>query len=443
MAVRRLALILPLLALLFLPCRLHADGMMLIRSPIEGIDPHGWDYFDESAQEAHITYEEGVETLLIRVGTVKGNPRDVAWIFPVPAEPTGVEVDVVTDFPYTRGRDVAEGTRDMFKGASHQLRGFQFQVYFAQGAGMLGNLYFGWHLFEMGSMVDGDDGGTYGTADEPPIAPDVVVHEHIEKEGVISEVITARTAGALSKYLKGRGINVKEDSIPVLGRYVGRENSFIVSWLKSSKGGGMRRGISVSFPTDRLFFPLHPTSVYGDKVIPITIRVKGYVTPELSDGIKDLAKVGYYLDSNWGDVPDERYTKIEIQAPASRLTEDLWMEARAPLSARYHTLLVSHPEVVLVIISVLASLAAGFLVGWFVFPEWRSGPGRLKLAGVSLANCFTIFGLIAATAWIKTLETDPEELKAIESKKAEGRWWRAFAGKMMLGKADRRKLIFI
>jgi deoxyxylulose-5-phosphate synthase len=43
------------------------------------------------------------------------------------------------------------------------------------------------------------------------IETDVIVHEHLEKEGITTEIITARAAQALYQYLQNKNLKVEKD----------------------------------------------------------------------------------------------------------------------------------------------------------------------------------------------------------------------------------------
>ena len=73
--------------------------------------------------------------------------------------------------------------------------------------------------------------GMLGAPMRRAIETDVIVHEHLEKEGITTEIITAKTAQALYWYLQNKNLKVEEGSIPVLDHYIGKEFTFIVSWI--------------------------------------------------------------------------------------------------------------------------------------------------------------------------------------------------------------------
>ena len=323
------------------------------------------------------------------------------------------------------------------------------------------------------------------------IEQDVVVYEHLEKEGITSEIVTAKTANGLYDYLKNKGLKVESGSIPVLDNYIGKEFSFVTSWissperfisaeeiknnlytyfsnkylypkffnlvnslkqkypefnqandsidyLKSQQGrivlqeltqaiqndpsiivdtynkdqnSANQRGVFVTFPTKEIYFPLLPTSVYGSKTVPITIRVIGHVTPKVFQDIKSYTKTKYYVDNDTsftddlknfynGQNQNIKYTKIEIKAPSKFFTDDLWLKAQAPAKTYYSTFVARNPIVSAIILLILSSVIAGILAGSILFKDLRREP--IKLALIGLSNLLTILGLLITTVFVST-----------------------------------------
>ena len=84
-----------------LPSLVLADGMMIKPDPYR----NRWDYVSESNQQAYINYEDGLEKLILSVGLEEAN-SEIIWIFPVPANPQKVVIDVLTEFPKLRGEEI-------------------------------------------------------------------------------------------------------------------------------------------------------------------------------------------------------------------------------------------------------------------------------------------------------------------------------------------------
>jgi len=473
-----LSLIAVIVMFSFVPKSVLADGIMIKPDPYSD----RWDYLNENNQQAFINYENGLQKMIISVGFEGENSNGTVWLFPVPSEPNKVAIDVVKSLPGLSGEEISKKAKSNLDDTTKFLQMTQLYtipfVLFSQTLGTAGT---------KGS--DNAFGAPQGLG--RGIEQDVVVYEHLEKEGITSEIITAKTGNGLYDYLKNKGLKVETGSIPVLNNYIGKDYSFVVSWisspekiisaediknnlyiyfssqyrypkffdlvntlkqkypefsqssnpvnyLKSQQGGivlqeltqaiqndpsiivdtynknqnlANQKGVFVTFPTKEIYFPLLPTSVYGSKTVPATIRVIGHVTPKVFQDIKSYTKTEYYVDSYAGFADDLKnfhsgqnqnikYTKIEINAPSKFFTDDLWLKAQAPAKTYYSTFVAKHPIVSAIILFILSSILAGILAGMIIFKDLRKNPVKLGLIGLS--NFLTILGLLITTVLVST-----------------------------------------
>jgi len=110
-----------LLGIIFAPGFALADGGMI------HFDPYSdrWDYFDETNQQAFINYENGVEKMILSVGVGDLKEGKTMWIFPVPADPNKVAVDVITKLPILRGEEISEKAQSNLDNAKKWLQATQ------------------------------------------------------------------------------------------------------------------------------------------------------------------------------------------------------------------------------------------------------------------------------------------------------------------------------
>ncbi len=92
-----------LIVSLAIPNLALADGMIIRPDPYSD----RWDYLGESNQQAFINYEGGLEKMILSIG-MEETSGNVVWIFPVPAEPNKVVIDVVTKFPRLSGEEISK-----------------------------------------------------------------------------------------------------------------------------------------------------------------------------------------------------------------------------------------------------------------------------------------------------------------------------------------------
>ncbi|MBU1783038.1 hypothetical protein KKA77_00425 [Patescibacteria group bacterium] len=484
----------------FIPKSVLADGMMIKPDPYSD----RWDYSGENNQQAFINYDNGLQKMIISVGLEGENSKGVVWLFPVPSDPNKVAIDVVKSLPQLSGEEISKKAKSNLDDTTKFLQMTQIYtipfVLFSQTLSTGGTKGFD-------NALGAPQGISMGTE------PDVVVYEHLKKEGIASEIITAKTANGLYDYLKSKGLKIDNGSIPVLNNYIGKEYSFIASWisspekiisaediknnlyiyfsnqyrypkffdfvntlkqkypefnqannstdyLKSQQGGtalqeltqviqndpsiivdtynknqnlANQRGVFVTFPTKEIYFPLLPTSVYGSKTVPATIRVIGHVTPKVFQDIKSYTKTEYYVDSyasfaddlkNFynGQNKNIKYTKIEINAPSKFFTDDLWLKAQAPAKTYYSTFIAKHPIVSAIILFILSSILAGILAGLIIFKDLRKNPIKLGLIGLS--NFLTILGLLITTVLVGTKNKNESVEPLLAEIKQKGYLWK-------------------
>lgn len=421
------------LALLLIPANVLADGGIWINPWADH-----WEPVEESGQVAAINYQNGLEKLIISTSFEMANMSEAVWIFPVPAEPDKVVIDITSDFPRLSGYDVVERAKsdvDEIVAVSQLTQIYPIFSYF-YFSGMLATRSMG--------VSEGFGAGIAGV-------PSVTVWEHIEKEGMTSELVTARSGDALYYYLENRGHRLPRGAIDVLEDYIGKDYSFVISWISSTglieqpqeslyipRYYTMHPGIFITFPTDKIYYPMMPTSIYGSKRIPIRVYVLGYVTPELSDELKSYTTTNYYsqeyfdrwnLEEFYRNTEVKGYTKMEMYAPSKYFTDDLWFDLTAPPKVYYADAVhsaISNNWVVFEVLFILAvSAITGGLVGLILFRNVRN------YALVGLANMFSIIGLAIAIAFMRTKRIDERFRRRLSQ---EG---------FMVITADRRKIAFI
>lgn len=407
-----------LIVVFFLPKSVLADGMAF------EVDPYSdrWDYSDENNQQAFINYEEGLQKMIISVGIESENNQGTVWLFPVPANPQKVAIDIVKELPKLMGEEISGKAKSSLDNISENI-----------GLTQIYTIPF--KLFGSFLAADSSSFGDY------PGSGNVSVYEHLEKEGIVSEIITAKNANGIYDYLKNKGLKIESGSISVLNNYIGKDFSFVVSWINPNDSieaagtpagnaiKGNQKGVFVTFPTKDIYFPLLPTSVYGSKTVPATLRIIGHVSPKIFQDIKSYTKTEYYIDDYFK--PSEnfknfynkggkniKYTKIEINAPSKFLTDDLWISNHTPIKTYYVNFIANYPGVISIILLVLSSVLASILAGLLLFVDLRNNLKKLGLIGLS--NCLTLFGLVITTFLVKTKNNYEEPAPLLEEMKQKG-----------------------
>lgn len=422
-----------------------ADGMVIEPQPYSD----KWNYSDEGNQQAYINYDNGWEKMIISIGINGKNNKGAFWLFPVPANPDDVKIDVVKELPDFRGDEISGKANSNLEDTIKILQLTQLYTIPFVSLETRAQPFNGRHAsFGAGVALNNE------------AQSDVVVYEHLDKEGISSEIVTAKTANGLYNYLKNKGLNIETGSIPILDTYIGKNYSFIVSWINQTDQENYQAGIFVEFRTREIYFPMLPTSVYGNKIVPVTIRVIGFVSPKIFQNIKNYTKIEYYI-SDYSEFPDNlknfyigqnqntnykvietreqyygyssvfilinhlknlKYTKVEINAPSETLTNDLWFYNQAPIKTYYSTFIAKHPIICTIILLIISSIIAGVLAGLIIFKDLRKKPIKLGLIGLS--NLFTIIGVIITTIFIGTKNKNENINTLLIQLKQKGYLWK-------------------
>lgn len=404
-----------LLFFLFIPFVL-ADGMMHI------YDNDMWSLLNEEKQFCAINYKNGYQHMILTVDTgqeeLKG--EKAVWIFPVPARPETVAINIIKGFPNLLGYDIEEKVDQTISGVFTVMRATQIYpapfMFFTRQFGATSQF--------------GKAGDSLGG---------VTVYERIEKMGLTTELVSAENGILLANYVASKGLSLPEASKAVLQGYTGQEYSFVISWIsdiekfKQEQGVkemdyrglwiGNTLGVFMSFPAEKIYYPLKPTSVYGSKRVPAVIYVLDYVTPELYDGIKADTEINYFFQSGstyseelrdffagykkepimryseTGENPsftvqDIKYTKIKVNSPSKYLAQDLWIDASAPLKIKIIDYANRSGFIFALIFFIICSCLASLISGMISFRG--SEASKLKFTLFGLFNFLTLIGFSLA-----------------------------------------------
>lgn len=437
-----------LLCLFLLPF-VFADGMV--------IRPH--DYVVERGQIAFIDYDQTakLEKMLVGIQTDDVHGEKAAWILPVPAPAIDVAIDVLPNMPSYYGQEVKSYARRVVDTLVEHSISYQIWpiIFFLRP-----NVVYS-------TAQDAKMGSASATVET---GQSVYIYEHIEKYGVTTELVGAVDNKAIKTYLTNKGLDVPLEAYAILNSYNGRGYTFVVSWLnepqvmpdpyyegylgdtvaKSTPDampyyGYRQLGVQVMFKTQKAYFPLLPTSIYGSEKVPATIYINGYVEPVVPEGIKAFTKTTYMKTSGSsyptrmiyydqpasGGTPNE-YTVVSINdVPSKFFNDDMWFTDSHPGNVDYASSLVDNFEAnqggkSWLFVFVL-SFVLGSLLGFVIFREqWW------KLALVSLANGFSIIGLIIALFFVKTKKVDSNLKQRIKQ-----------AGLVTVSRDFMRKFIFV
>ncbi len=353
----------------------------------------------EGEQRVAIIARDGREKMIIAVNLPLEDADNALWIFPVPSTPAQVKLDFIEQFPRFFGRDPRPAAADQFYGFGILLRSTQL-----------------WLL-----PID----ILFGIPNLLRSGRDFPAKAEVSKWGLSAEAVTVKSVEGLAAFLREKKVGIARDQLRSFEPYFSNRYALVVVRISSreqllkefpdyQQGGSRWPCVLVDFPTERAFYPLRPTSAYGDAMARVRLYVVGYVEPQTHNALGSFLNVGYYHSG--GIDPDSlprsalflskefRYTTIVIGGkpeqrslpgvPARLLTEDLWLVPANPVGVRFAEAVNSLGDWPFVSlpgwIALLSYLAAG-MAGLSRFGRWR-GYARL-----GLWNCLSLIAVAIAS----------------------------------------------
>lgn len=336
----------------------HADGKMYSWSMSEDIMRQAEEY----GQSAYISYINNQETLLINVNTGKLH-NNALWVFPIPADPKNVRLEIIDVLPtFVVGWDLFDQLYDN-AGANSPF------LYWPLSA-VCSPLSI--RTFILRSVFSVFFGSEFSDLEQDGITR----YESLSKYGITSEVIQAISPEELISYFRQKGLVLDENETLVWKDYFFKNYSFVLSWISDSSVTA--RALKVTFPTSKIYYPMKPTSSYGQTIIPLSLTVVGYVPKRKS--IKSLLNTASDNSINWhignstnnraelnalnlNNIPDNKhfiYSTLAIKTEARNFTEDLWFSIKSEtitsliLFAAFQHVLNSNSSVSLIILCFIA-----------------------------------------------------------------------------------------
>jgi hypothetical protein len=375
----------------------------------------------QGEQRAVIVHRNGVEKMLIAVSLELEDEDKGLWIFPVPGNPNTIKLDVLDSFPVFEGIDTWDEAQDLF-GDIVKLA-FATQIYPTP--------------FVLTSDLSMSKSRSLGAHEEFK----VYTHYEVEKWGVHAEAVSAGSIEDLGGYLKEKGVGIETAELRAFEDYLSDKYVLVLAWISSRKellGEFKEYGkdatlsdkrwpsLYVEFATEKAFYPMRPTSSYGEEPINITLTILDYVQIDVDH---PHIYTGYYRQSKAvKDVPSKmtqdlsskniRYTRISFHDRARNLSNDLWFIPGAPKYVKNADLIVSvlgNPfgfcVAFICIVSFLSWTTAG-LTGLVLFQKWK-GYARL-----GLWNILTLAGLCIASYKVKGIVGE----RFSQTDRFPGRW---------------------
>ncbi|MBI4250049.1 DUF2330 domain-containing protein [Candidatus Uhrbacteria bacterium] len=400
--VTRFVLVSLLLGATLLPLSSSACGCGVAFS----IDPatRQWDY-SSGDTNALIYYANNQERLVFARSLQAEQAADKVLIIPVPASPNSVNADVITELPNLTGKNLETVASKFLKSLNETAIATQILP---------------WPIWKfittpLGVNVSTAPGSapTLGLgAPTKGIDRSVTVYQHLEKAGLVNEVITSETGEALQEYFAQKNLELDPETVPVLNSYIGKDFTFVTSWRSAQAEKTANNsvvGLSIEFPASEIFYPLIPSSTFGDTRVSEKIRVVGLFEPDLPVQLERYTTVDYMLANKdsfqLGDQTVRKsvltYTTVSLNAPSRLLTEDLifkrsvpWRTSLAGIFAGLSKIIWLRVIATILWIIFIASVASIF-AGVFAFRRLHRQAIRTYIR-LGLWNLLTIIGTTVA-----------------------------------------------
>lgn len=382
----------------------------------------------ETAQIGTINHLDSYEKLIMSISVNKTeleNSSKAVWIFPIPSAPADVQLDTVQglSIPNLGGYYLKDYAREsLYKSF---FWSYSSQIYPIP-----------WSLMNIMKETDSDPyhspflrlvfGGESGES------PDITVHQHIEKFGLATELVTANNSEAIRSYLNQEGLDLPANTGSILEEYIGGDFCFAVSWISDvdqfvesasqEDYDFYDLGVSMGFPSENIFFPLKLTSVYGDEAIPILINIIDPVViapsqPFLSDlnmTLDYVHKENYKPSSALTSFFEEQnsnsdnpiasglsfeYTTIIIYSESERFSGDLWLIDSVPTNVELSRFVMHNTIPLAFAFVIIFSMTSSLIAGMVVYRT--NSPSALRFALLGLLNTLSIIVLIIASKRLK------------------------------------------
>ncbi|HCC06848.1 MAG TPA: hypothetical protein DEP72_01600 [Clostridiales bacterium] len=414
-----------------------ADGMVF--SPPTGPATQ-IEVIPEEEQYCFINYNQDSQSMFLSIDLKTENDKKSVWIFPVPAEPKDVIMNVIDAQFSISGTEVNDAAKDKIEKVKDGMLATQiYPLLFEDDDNNWGyKSYDG--MSAMGIMTDDSSiNETQG----------VTVYEQIDKMGTRTELITAVDEMSIKKYLESNGVYINEKILNSLKQYIGQKSTFVVSWITDENQyneelqitdsdslyttqGNKKVGVNVVFPAKELYFPLKLTSIYDSVIVPANIYVVGHVSPKPYSKLEQYLETEYYIDGSIDiNSSDDKmkdimllknvnlsgmdYTKITINSPSKILSEDLMINKESPIKVSFLKFIAVNSLLFGILSVIIISILLSIILGKVLYKQNISFK-RLIIIGAS--NIFSIIG-VAASSFLILKEEVSNESKMVKDKVKE------------------------
>jgi len=380
-----------------------------------------WVPLEESEQFAIIDYTNSVQSMIIGISVSRSSLESstrAVWMFPIPASANLTDIFLSPTIPQFSG----PGARDMMRSSLSNDFGMLYstQIFSIPLALPL--------IFQTPIYMENPGWGSLGVGGSSDLLlGGVDVIEHIEQNGITVELMDVDSGPALNAYLETKGLELPEDAYNIIQNYVEEDYCFVASWMSdtiSSYNFGYKTiiyGVGVKFPTDKIYFPMRLTSIYGETFIPITIQIicPAHLTNQdqlpdirIHEDIRTDDSYRYRQSDEWflerlisEQVPinmylyDIEFTEIKMNETASTYVTDLWFEEGLSAGMQSYIAVAQNSWIVIIPMLLGLSLLASFTSRAILFRSKKIPKKEFVLLGAF--NMLTLIGVAVGYRLLK------------------------------------------
>jgi len=416
-------------------------------------DGHNSMFIEGDEQFAQIKYENGIESLSFSLNFSNINEmKDAYWIYPIPASLNDIKCDVNAGAPFlAKCRiDASKYAKyllvDHFKWTSlsqiYPLAVFDFR--FLNFEATIKELYSKINKLE-NNLAQMTHYSCYGRRD----ITNLMFFDHdfrlISNEfGLKHDLVSFKKSNDLIDYMKSKNIFLSDQSVKLFDDYINKNYAFVVLWFKDPVEFKFEKNkrtrnvnvleVNIDFKTPKIFVPLKILSLNGNSNLPVKILVKDYVTPELYPNLicdtykgKKTQQISYFLDHDYKSkyytyeefyqiIPNiyiysidniyncdysliPKYTLINVDVPAKKYTDDLWISSSTPVVLMFNNFIINNNKYVFLIYFVLLSCISSLLAGELCYKKFK--PSKRSFFILGIYNMFTLIGILIVSYILK------------------------------------------
>lgn len=386
----------------------HADGMVFEVHNV--LDDHSASQpIPQYEQVAAIRMEGGNEHLLIAINIPSSRQDRAVWMFPVLGPVDKCRIDIADSFPVFSGIDPHLVARE-------RLDEFLFKAYVGQGWPVI--LRTLWKSFAYPITLAEIGDGTLHGGHGGPRSEDVRVHQKLDQWGLHAELISAPSMVSLETHLHANGVEIDRRHLGTFSSYLNDTYALAIAWIESLEDiekafphiDRPTRNISdrmpclyVEYPSDNPYYPMLPTSGYGNAHIGVRIYCVGYA--EMASAYLSSAEHNYqgrrspddHATRFWEGTSRREigwYTLWNAVSDAHTFDTDVVLNIRNPPNTEFAWLTWTLEKEIgttttIIAVIIIASYVCSGLTGLIFFGSWH------PYAFLGLGNLFSLLGYIA------------------------------------------------